>query len=677
MECPNCGSVDLDHNEAGGNLACVSCGTVVEENTIVSSVEFQESGDRSHVMGQFVSANCSKPYNSATRSRGRYGNSRESRDATLAMARRNIAQVAGTLRLPSIYVDKAYRLYNLALQRGFIFGRRQMHVVATCLYTICRQEKSPHLLIDFSDALQVNVYILGKAFLQFTNTLSLSLPVVDPALYIHRFSARLDLGDKMQQVSTTALRIVTRLKKDWINLGRRPDGVCAAAMLLAARSQGFHKSQDEIAKIFRISCETLRKRLDEFAATPSAQLTIEEFLLEDDINEFDPPIFIENQIDSHGDNLELVLLDGVHETNGGEAESDAETDTMSTMEPGERADTAKLQVGSVGVSVPIPRLKRKVASQLKVRHVKTIQNLYDGIYAELDELMTSAPKGIGDSEEADGDEEAEIERSSGLKRLREEASDVNFTADITVKGNAGVVHVSRLSDAKKIWVVDLSAQGLEDIFARAKAQEVQNTEKLKIAKEKLQKTEKADEIEALKKEIMELEKNPSERYKEVPDSGFLPLDAEINTYLMSSEETQKRTEIRGKMYGGFMQERQRKKQEKQGREQEALQRATASGKTRGKKGAARSVSAISRVRAYAPTEPKRTSTKINYAKMDELYQSGARAVPPVPDQPTLGAAVHSGVKRITDGVPDEEEEEDEEDDERRYSDDEGEDEYDP
>jgi transcription factor IIIB subunit 2 len=158
-KCPNCGGTDLDLNEAGGNLACVSCGTVVEENTIVSSVEFQESGDRSHVMGQFVSANCSKPYNSATRTRGRYGNSRESRDATLAMARRNIAQVAGTLRLPGIYVDKAYRLYTLALQRNFIFGRRQMHVVATCLYTICRQEKSPHLLIDFSDALQVNVYV--------------------------------------------------------------------------------------------------------------------------------------------------------------------------------------------------------------------------------------------------------------------------------------------------------------------------------------------------------------------------------------------------------------------------------------------------------------------------------------------------------------------------------------
>ena len=227
------------------------------------------------ILGQFVSATSSS-FSNASRSRNRYGNSRESRDATLAMARRNIAQVASSLRLPNIYIDKAYRLYQLALQRNFIFGRRQMHVVATCLYTICRQEKSPHLLIDFSDALQVNVYVLGKSFLQFTRLLNLSLPIVDPALYIHRFATRMGLEDKLSTVCTTALRIVTRLKKDGVDSGRRPDGICAAAMLIAARSQGFNKTQ-EVAKIFRVAPDTLRRRLDDFKVTPSAQLTLDEF----------------------------------------------------------------------------------------------------------------------------------------------------------------------------------------------------------------------------------------------------------------------------------------------------------------------------------------------------------------------------------------------------------------
>ena len=88
---------------------------MLEENTIVSSIEFQETGDRSHVIGQFVSANnANKPFNNlVARARGRYGFSRDSRDATLQNARRQIQQVASAsgsgLRLPSHFVERAYR----------------------------------------------------------------------------------------------------------------------------------------------------------------------------------------------------------------------------------------------------------------------------------------------------------------------------------------------------------------------------------------------------------------------------------------------------------------------------------------------------------------------------------------------------------------------------------------
>jgi transcription initiation factor TFIIIB Brf1 subunit/transcription initiation factor TFIIB len=176
-------------------------------------------------------------YGSASRGNSRYGFSRESREATLANARRNIAQVASSLRLPSYFIDRAQRLYSLALQRNFVYGRRQMHIVATVLYTICRQEKSPHLLIDFSDVLQVNVYTLGKSFLQLTKILNLNLMVVDPSLYIHRFATRLDLGDKVGAVSTTAMRIVTRMKKDWINTGPSLPPL-PASPVLTLRQQG-------------------------------------------------------------------------------------------------------------------------------------------------------------------------------------------------------------------------------------------------------------------------------------------------------------------------------------------------------------------------------------------------------------------------------------------------------
>ena len=62
------------------------------------------------------------------------------------------------------------------------------------------------MLIDFSDALQVNVYTLGTCFLKFRRKLGLKLAILDPALYIYRFAAHLDLDDKANAVALTALR---------------------------------------------------------------------------------------------------------------------------------------------------------------------------------------------------------------------------------------------------------------------------------------------------------------------------------------------------------------------------------------------------------------------------------------------------------------------------------------
>ena len=52
--------------------------------------------------------------------------------------------------------------------------------------------------------------------------------LADPCLYIHRFAHKLELGDKTHEVSMTALRLVARMKRDWIHHGRRPAGLCGA-----------------------------------------------------------------------------------------------------------------------------------------------------------------------------------------------------------------------------------------------------------------------------------------------------------------------------------------------------------------------------------------------------------------------------------------------------------------
>ena len=73
-----------------------------------------------------------------------------------------------------------------------------------------------------------------------------------------------------------ALRLVQRMKRDWIQTGRRPSGICGAALLIAARVHGFRRTQREVVRVVRICDVTLRRRLVEFAETPVGALTARE-----------------------------------------------------------------------------------------------------------------------------------------------------------------------------------------------------------------------------------------------------------------------------------------------------------------------------------------------------------------------------------------------------------------
>lgn len=55
--CRTCGGSDIDVDQARGSAVCTDCGSVLEDNIIVSEVQFVEgSGGVSSAVGQFVSA---------------------------------------------------------------------------------------------------------------------------------------------------------------------------------------------------------------------------------------------------------------------------------------------------------------------------------------------------------------------------------------------------------------------------------------------------------------------------------------------------------------------------------------------------------------------------------------------------------------------------------------------
>jgi transcription factor IIIB subunit 2 len=286
-KCAQCGGTDIDFDSTRGDAVCMNCGNVLEEGAVVNEVTFQESSNgASAVVGQFVSEF------GGVRGRGGYG--KDAREVTLALGRRIISRIASVLQLSSHHIDAAQRFFLLAVQHNFIQGRRMQNVVSACLYVVCRREKTAHMLVDFSDALQTNLYELGAVFLRFCRLLNLRLPVVDPSLYIHRFASKLDFGDSTHSVAMTALRLVSRMKRDWMSTGRRPAGICGSCLFIAAKMHGFYRTAREIVVVVRVAESTLKQRLTEFEQTPSALLTTSQFEEPDILDlyeECDPPAF--------------------------------------------------------------------------------------------------------------------------------------------------------------------------------------------------------------------------------------------------------------------------------------------------------------------------------------------------------------------------------------------------
>ncbi|TGZ75801.1 hypothetical protein CRM22_000173 [Opisthorchis felineus] len=279
MRCTHCGGTSFDEDRARADLVCLDCGMVLSENVICSEVEFVEtSAGVSAAVGRFVS--------DESQAIGR-----ESRQVTENRARRRIDTICGHLRLGNDIATSAFRFYQSALFRGITRGRGALQVAASCVYLAARQLRVNLMLLDLSDAVGINVYVLGHCYTELRRRLHLSIPEMDPCLYIERFASQLEFGDKMPVVATTAMRLLQRMKKDWLTTGRRPSGLAAAALLVAARIHEFNRNEEDVARIARISQQTARKRLEEFGRTPTSALSIEDFFTVDYEEEQDPPAF--------------------------------------------------------------------------------------------------------------------------------------------------------------------------------------------------------------------------------------------------------------------------------------------------------------------------------------------------------------------------------------------------
>ncbi|KAG6645375.1 transcription factor IIIB 90 kDa subunit-like isoform X1 [Carya illinoinensis] len=256
-----------------GCVCCEVCGKVLHQDVFTEEPTFVKgAGGESRVAGSYVKS-IQSGYSESFR-------------RTIDKGRDEIDRMVTAFNISGgdSIINPACSFYQIAVERNFTRGRRTEQVAAACLYIACRvaRDPKPFLLIDFSEFLGINVYVLGAVFLQLCQLLSLGehptiVKPVDPSLYIPRFAEKL-LKERNMKVCSTALHIIASMKRDWIQTGRKPSGLCGAALYISALSHGYRFSKSDIVKIVHICEVTLTKRLMEFENTDSGSLTVEELI---------------------------------------------------------------------------------------------------------------------------------------------------------------------------------------------------------------------------------------------------------------------------------------------------------------------------------------------------------------------------------------------------------------
>lgn len=128
--------------------------------------------------------------------------------------------------------------------------------------------------------------------------------------------------------------------RDWMQIGRRPSGICGACLLLAARMNNFRRSIEEVVQVVKIADVTLRKRLAEFKETASGSLTVSDFRTIWLDETADPPAYSQGvkkeEADRHARERKLREETGV-------SESDSAIGDRAFRELADREQTAETE----------------------------------------------------------------------------------------------------------------------------------------------------------------------------------------------------------------------------------------------------------------------------------------------------------------------------------------------
>lgn len=269
-----------------GLKVCKNCFTQISESNIVADVTFQEdTRGAATVQGGFVGENARHARTlGAAAFRRMGGGDRNTVQVIESNGKRALNALCPRLSVPDDVQRQAISIWTLAAGNNFNAGRKTDEVVAACLYAACRRQKDNTILfMDISEVQRINVFRLGEVYKDLCRALFLGgdevgvqhLVEVEPLII--KYCRKLEFGEATKQVAEDAIKIIRRMKRDWMVTGRHPAGLCGACIILAARMNNFRRTVREVVYVSKVANMTISTRIAEFRRTKSASLSVEQF----------------------------------------------------------------------------------------------------------------------------------------------------------------------------------------------------------------------------------------------------------------------------------------------------------------------------------------------------------------------------------------------------------------
>lgn len=240
--CPHCGSNNLDFED--GQLVCMDCGAVIADNTVSSEQEqfysYEEAVERSrHSFTSEVT-----PQTKTDRK-------------NLRLAISIINDLVNKLHLPYFIKEEAIKLYRRMMEKASIRKNSVAPTSAALVYLVCRKSRISLPFERVSKESDVSRSNLIGSYMKTIETLKIDVPPPSVEGLALLFAKKADLTPK---TIALARKIAKKLKNEFVDIGKDPNGIAAAAVYTAAKRNEEKATQKEIARIASITEVTIRNR---------------------------------------------------------------------------------------------------------------------------------------------------------------------------------------------------------------------------------------------------------------------------------------------------------------------------------------------------------------------------------------------------------------------------------